>query len=1585
MKKFCRKGHLKRSGKRWLALLMSVCLIGTMIPITARAENGSTETGLCEHHTEHTTECGYVAPAWGHECGHVHDESCGYQEASECNHVHTEECGENGENCAHVHTSECSYAEEQACSHVHDEECGYVESSEGSPCTFVCDICGKEAEPGENNLPDETLTQTLGKLITAWQWIDEEGILDEETGNLALPGANAQTPAYFEDVTAFLPTQIQATVEEDTEAEAANKTITLGEWSCDSYPEEGAYQGYYTFAAALPEGYALSEEAEALEVLVELGGAQMYENSITATQPSVGDGCENNPYQISTAAELYWFAALVNGDTTVSGVTAANKTACAELMNDITVNENVLKEDGTPADNTSNFRSWTPIGNSNNQYTGTFDGQGHTISGLYFFNTSTEYVGLFGLVVNDGSVSNVGVVDSYFKGKKYVGGVCALNYCGTITNCYNTGAVSGTSYVGGVCGFNNGGTIENCYNTGTVIGGSGNCYCFGGVCGRNYAAAGTATITNCYNTGAVSGTGHYVGGVCGQNEVYNLSNGTATITNCYNRGTVSGSGNLVGGVCGQNKANNSPNGTATITNCYNTGNVTATGTDNDYVGGVCGENNATNSGTATITNCYNTGNVTATDYVGGVCGYNSAAAGTATITNCYNTGAVSGTGDYFGGVCGSNSTATITYCYYLANTADENGGKTEKQFKNGLVCYLLNGSTSTNPVWYQTLDSDSYPLLNSSHGTVYACTPCTGVFSNTSGQTAEHSCVVDTNDNTKHICENCGESHNAEFTANDETNTISVCCNLGSVTLKAPTELTYDGTAKAATVEGELTGIETPKILYKEKDSAEAAVETAPTNAGTYVASITYTIGKNTTYSVSVEYTIGKASVTVTAKDYIVKFGNPLPESLEYETDGLMGTDTLSSIGANVTIGYKNAVTPSAIGNYIIVVSGEAATTNYTLNYVNGKLTIIEKPAQTITANDVTLSYGDTGKKIGAATSGDGAISYAVASGDDVIRVATDGTITALKAGTATVEITAAETFDYAKATKTVTVTVNKKKVAVPTADSTEYTYNGKAQTYGVVSTDDYTVTGGTQTDAGNYPITITLNNENFEWDGVLSTYTFIIKKAAVTITANSYTVKVGNTLPKFDYKVSGLVNNEALPITVTVSCTAADSKTAGEYPITVSGAADSTNYTFNYVDGTLTITLKDIQTITAADVTLTYGDAGKKIGATTNGDGAITYSVKTGADVITLAADGTITTLKAGTATVEITAVETDDYAEATKTVTVTVNKAAVTIKADDKTVYQNAALPTFTYSVTGLANGDKLSFTPVLTCEATTTSTVGTYAITVTIEITEDECYTYTTTNGNLTVQKKSSGGSSGGGGGYRPTTPTEPNNPSIGGSAKSWSDVAADLGKLTNGSEATIELNGSTSISVDVIKAIADKDSKVTFVINSVFSWVVDGSQITTPVAADLTLTKTTSTKSNSLRGIEGTQFKINNTNIPTNLEIAFKSSHAGKFANLYKNVDGKLQFVTCAKLGEDGKVILTNVTEKGDYVAMLCEFSDRPGDMDNDGIINPKDSLAVLKNFLDIEKGANPLVSDVNKDGFINPKDALIILEKFLGIE
>lgn len=150
------KKRRKAARKRYLALLMSLCLTGTMLPVTARAESAASG-GLCEHHTEHTAECGYVEAVEGHECEHMHDEKCGYQEAGECTHAHTEECGEEGESCTHVHDDGCGYAEAHECEHTHDESCGYVEAVEGSPCTFVCDTCGREAEPEVSHLSEAVL------------------------------------------------------------------------------------------------------------------------------------------------------------------------------------------------------------------------------------------------------------------------------------------------------------------------------------------------------------------------------------------------------------------------------------------------------------------------------------------------------------------------------------------------------------------------------------------------------------------------------------------------------------------------------------------------------------------------------------------------------------------------------------------------------------------------------------------------------------------------------------------------------------------------------------------------------------------------------------------------------------------------------------------------------------------------------------------------------------------------------------------------------------------------------------------------------------------------------------------------------------------------------------------------------------------------------------------------------------------------------------------------------------------------------------------------------------------------------------
>ena len=239
------------------------------------------------------------------------------------------------------------------------------------------------------------------------------------------------------------------------------------------------------------------------------------------------DGTKDTVYEISNAGQLYWFAGLVNG--TLDGV-EQNTLANAVLTANITVNENLLDSLQYDAeDNVSNgsdFITWTPIadwmGNRTTQYSGTFDGNNKTVSGLYFNGDST-CIGLFGSSESDGNIKNVGVVDSYFKGNDHVGGVCGNN-AGTITNCYNAGnltAIESSATIGGICGYNNGGTVTNCYNTGTVTA-TGSVASVGGVCGCC-----TAPISNCYNIGTVTATSSSadISGICG----YNFG----PIKNCY--------------------------------------------------------------------------------------------------------------------------------------------------------------------------------------------------------------------------------------------------------------------------------------------------------------------------------------------------------------------------------------------------------------------------------------------------------------------------------------------------------------------------------------------------------------------------------------------------------------------------------------------------------------------------------------------------------------------------------------------------------------------------------------------------------------------------------------------------------------------------------------------------------------------------------------------------------------------------------------------------------------------------------------------------------------------------------------------
>ena len=257
--------------------------------------------------------------------------------------------------------------------------------------------------------------------------------------------------------------------------------------------------------------------------------------AITAVKPAAGDGSANNPYLISTAAELYWFANAVN---------QGDYDACARLTADITVNAQTHDAGGAVLDN---LITWMPIGSGANPYTGTFDGGNHTVSGLYF-ERSVMYMGFFGSV-DRGSVLNLTVADSVFLGRNsFVGMICGQNLEGTITNCHARNCILvGMNCTGGIAGSNEwGGTISRC-SSDTVITCDGERA--GGIAGYNDGA-----ITNCYNTGSMAGD-DVIGGIAGYMET------TGSISCCYNTGSVIGintSKNL-GGIVG-----NAMN----VTSCY---------------------------------------------------------------------------------------------------------------------------------------------------------------------------------------------------------------------------------------------------------------------------------------------------------------------------------------------------------------------------------------------------------------------------------------------------------------------------------------------------------------------------------------------------------------------------------------------------------------------------------------------------------------------------------------------------------------------------------------------------------------------------------------------------------------------------------------------------------------------------------------------------------------------------------------------------------------------------------------------------------------------------------------------------------
>ncbi len=211
---------------------------------------------------------------------------------------------------------------------------------------------------------------------------------------------------------------------------------------------------------------------------------------------------------------------------------------------------------------------FSPVGDhSDNRFTGSYDGQNHTIDHLYIYRSFINSIGLFGYIDEVGLVQDLGVTNVYIVANFNVGGLAAKNY-GSINNCYTFGSVSGQYCVGGLVGINLD-PINNCYATGSV---SGNDYVGGLVGWNNKSSTNIGTINSSYATGSVSGN-TCVGGLVGYNFNY------ATINNSYASGSVSGAQG-VGGLVGVNRDSSE------INKSYSIGSVSGT----NFLGGLVGFN-----------------------------------------------------------------------------------------------------------------------------------------------------------------------------------------------------------------------------------------------------------------------------------------------------------------------------------------------------------------------------------------------------------------------------------------------------------------------------------------------------------------------------------------------------------------------------------------------------------------------------------------------------------------------------------------------------------------------------------------------------------------------------------------------------------------------------------------------------------------------------------------------------------------------------------------------------------------------------------------------------------------------------------
>ena len=437
--------------------------------------------------------------------------------------------------------------------------------------------------------------------------------------------------------------------------------------------------------------------------------------TITPKTPALVDDC----YEISSAEELYGFADLL-------GTFNPSFSGCAKLTADIVVNENVLTEDDSlNVADTANFVPWIPM----SKFFGVFDGQNHTVSGLYYVKmrdttlfAARTPAGLFSeLNSSKGDttvVKNLGIVDSYFYSETdNIGAIVGTVGSGSavsIENCFSHVRIEvkmALKYAGGmigeVYGFVSGGvaSVKNCRASGFFASSSGGAS--GGMVGYIYDGA-RARIENSTNSAyikAVKAAGGMVGSV----------SGVAIIEKCDNTGSVHGM--YGGGIVGESVEEGDYISGVYIRTSYNEAEISGY----EAAGGIIGHLD----GKVFVENAYNTGNLVGGRYSGGVLGFFKPTCGSH-VEGAYSTGAVSASTWYGYGFVGTYNKSKTYDCrypvfenvFYLDAASSEEDSfavaMPENFFKDGTAAYQLRNYTynyADGTVWGQDVGTDPYPVF----------------------------------------------------------------------------------------------------------------------------------------------------------------------------------------------------------------------------------------------------------------------------------------------------------------------------------------------------------------------------------------------------------------------------------------------------------------------------------------------------------------------------------------------------------------------------------------------------------------------------------------------------------------------------------------------------------------------------------------------------------------------------------------------------------------------------------------------------------------------------------------------------------